>query len=221
MTKFMDKSFSTFAPGDDSYRDNWERTFVKKATPNAGKVQAKYCPYHGDYPPTHSGCPRRECPSYATPTPRKALCGALIGPEAEDGEYENGHAPTVATLRERHRKLVALYDVPTTPTPGKAEFCTCEDGGDECEWCEAHPVRRAAPTPSVTEEDHYCCIGCGETPMPSWGMTCCDACKALVCERMSAPKQAAPSSGKAENPPTICDGCGLHPALFCEHCVVA
>jgi len=30
MTKFMDKSFSTYAPSDDSYRDNWERTFGKK-----------------------------------------------------------------------------------------------------------------------------------------------------------------------------------------------
>ncbi len=30
MTRFLDKSFSTYAPGDDSYRENWDRIFKKK-----------------------------------------------------------------------------------------------------------------------------------------------------------------------------------------------
>lgn len=32
MTKFLDKSFSTYAPGDESYRDNWERIFGGKVS---------------------------------------------------------------------------------------------------------------------------------------------------------------------------------------------
>lgn len=30
MTKFLDPSFSTYAPGDQTYRDNWEAVFGKK-----------------------------------------------------------------------------------------------------------------------------------------------------------------------------------------------
>lgn len=53
---FMDKSFCTYAPGDDTYRDNWERTF-KKGKPEPVVEPELSCPKCGG--PAYVACVRR------------------------------------------------------------------------------------------------------------------------------------------------------------------
>ena len=44
MTKFLDPSFSTYAPADQSYRDNWDRIFgKKKEKPEAKEPELDTC----------------------------------------------------------------------------------------------------------------------------------------------------------------------------------
>ncbi len=47
MTRFLDPSFSTYAPGDQSYRDNWDRIFKKKEEPPVLPESKKPEPHPG------------------------------------------------------------------------------------------------------------------------------------------------------------------------------
>ena len=196
MTRFLDKSFSTFAPGDDSYRENWEATFGKKRTSDAPAAFAGERCEHGFVRSlgTCGACPNFGRASGDAQPDYCTVGGINIGtcPLGTKG-CNQGHVGR----RERDQPCQKTTSPESSSASGSA---TASVSGTSTE-------RGAAPNARVTvqgdgpancmhsAQDWY--LGCSE----------CDG----------AERRAAPSSGK-EKPTTRCDGCGLRAAVYCESC---
>lgn len=203
MTKFMDKSFSTYAPGDDSYRDNWEATFGRRTSEGPPIITVGG---FGDGPLVDVPCPGDAQPEKWTE------CGKY-GRAWGDAELsrcnrpENHHGPCGITELRRERDqpcgestetktgayapsgLTSTVPQPTpSAAPNACEACgavgplrnavgaiVCQDP-DACEA--RRRARRATPTPSAA----------ARAPCTHWeseNSTTCPQCR------------ATPSSGKA------------------------
>ncbi len=129
MTKFLDKSFSVPMGGDQSYRDNWEATFGKRATPmpSAG-VSMCECGFP-------HGCHMPDCPCFIGPVP------ATRGPsEARTLQVgDKGYAEVVEAIlgpacppEEMDRRRAAARRVLAKMRgPSRAESCGCGTSGHE------------------------------------------------------------------------------------------
>ncbi len=181
MTRFMDPSFSTYAPGDDSYRDNWERTFGKKATPNAGPDP------------------------YPTASEEREVIANYI---AEHSVLLSGHVrkPWLALAEEIQMGAHWFHDAPkATPTPS-ATPAEPDFHLEARRWLgswKAFDADGPEMIPRITESQLR-------------NLTA--SLEAVLIGAHARGERATPSSCKAESPPTMCDGCGLHPAEYCLDC---
>lgn len=171
----MDKSFSTYAPGDDSYRENWERTFGKpsnplqaepltkdtgESLPNASPAPMNRCPYvihdraGGDVRCQRLSCHSGECDFLedpATPTPSKAECLGCCLRDDDIGRLRG----ELAELRERvtflndqaNRAIQAWHDL--------KDQCAAPSSGKE------KSPDSEEPGPSSWEPDDPAVLDCG------------------------------------------------------------
>ncbi len=199
MTKFMDKSFSVAVGGDQEYRDRWETTFgQRRESPPLGLVDV--------VAPT---CPPEYIAEVKERQERRAVHNARPACEVCHGDGTVLHQGDDYTCPE------------------------CEGTGNE------DPKWRAGLTPSVddprdislTRARAWCQrlrLGQSDADDESLatmldeafheGIAYADSAQHKAVTAMA--ERAAPSSCKAESPPTMCDGCGLHPAVYCESCCV-
>ncbi len=242
--KYVDKSFSTYAPGDDAYRTNWEATFgVQKGAVSITVGREPELDTHNAFKAVHDW-------------------------KAAAKEFRKN---AIFNFRQ-YQQYRRMYRVETGELPGPDEVCGCPHGfkrgshGCESDYDDAgyEPRRRgvgAAPTPSKTrftveldrETDGRWIAEVVDVPgaMAYGDSRAAAMLSALVAALWSTDKTSGEAAthqspaaalhclpdGNAqadtvevvevpnnrtvdkEKPTDPCEGCGLHPAALCWYCL--